>query len=120
MSFSEAVSDGFAKYATFSGRSSRSAYWWWVLFAILVGLGGSLVDQALDTGFVVSSLIGLAIFIPGLAVLVRRFHDAGHSGWWVLILFFPLVGFVVWLIFALTESKPPNEWGEGPDTTVRA
>ena len=116
MTFSEAVSDGFSKYATFSGRSSRSAYWWWYLFGILLSIGVSIIDQILGTGFVLSGLAGLAIFIPSLAVLVRRFHDAGHSGWWVLIMLVPLVGLIVWLIFALTESKPPNEWGEGPDT----
>lgn len=120
MTFGEAISDGFSKYVTFSGRSSRSAYWWWFLFGILVSAGASLIDQALGAGFVLSGLAGLALFLPSLAVLVRRFHDAGHSGWWVLILFVPLVGIVVHLIFALTESKPPNEWGEGPDTPVPA
>jgi uncharacterized membrane protein YhaH (DUF805 family) len=69
---------------------------------------------------VFSGIAALVLFLPSLAVLVRRFHDAGHSGWWVLILFVPIVGFVVFLIFALTASKPPNKWGEGPDTPVPA
>lgn len=120
MSFSEAVSDGFSKYATFSGRSSRSAYWWWYLFGLLVSAAATLVDQLLGTSFVLSGLAGLALILPSLAVLVRRFHDAGHSGWWVLIMLLPVIGFVVWLIFALTESKPPNAWGEGPDAPVAA
>ncbi len=120
MSFSEAISDGFSKYVTFSGRSSRSAYWWWYLFALLVSVAASLVDQVLGTVFVLSGIAWLALILPSIAVLVRRFHDAGHSGWWILIMLVPLVGFVVWLIFALTDSKPPNEWGEGPDTPVPA
>lgn len=120
MSFSEAISDGFSKYVTFSGRSSRSAYWWWYLFTFIVSLVATLIDQAIGTMFVISGIAGLALFLPSLAVLVRRFHDAGHSGWWILVLLIPVVGFVVWLIFALTESKPANEWGEGPDTPVPA
>jgi uncharacterized membrane protein YhaH (DUF805 family) len=120
MSFNEAISDGFSKYAMFSGRSSRSAYWWWYLFAVLVGVGASILDMIIGTTFVLSGIAGLALFIPNLAILVRRFHDSGHSGWWVLILLVPVVGFVVWLIFALTETKPANEWGEGPDTPVSA
>ncbi len=106
MTFGEAVSDGFSKYVMFSGRSSRSAYWWWYLFAALVGIGAALIDQILGTNYVIAGLAGLALILPNLAVTVRRFHDAGHSGWWVLILILPVVGFVVWLIFALTESKP--------------
>jgi uncharacterized membrane protein YhaH (DUF805 family) len=51
---------------------------------------------------------------------VRRFHDAGHSGWWVLTWILPLIGFIVWLIFTLTPTQPPNKWGEGPDTPVPA
>jgi uncharacterized membrane protein YhaH (DUF805 family) len=120
MTFGEAISDGFSKYVTFSGRSSRSAYWWWYLFTVLVTAAAQALDLAFDSVAVLSGIAGLALFLPSLAVLVRRFHDAGHSGWWVLIMFVPIVGFVVWLIFALTPSKPPNEWGEGPDAPARA
>lgn len=115
MSFGNAVRDGFSKYATFSGRSSRSAYWWWFLFALLAAVAAEILDAILGTP-VFYIVVAVGLFLPGLAVLVRRFHDAGHSGWWVLILIVPIVGIVVWLIFALTDSKPPNEWGSGPDT----
>ena len=117
MTFGDAVRDGFSKYVTFSGRSSRAAYWWWFLFALLVGVAAEIVDALLGT-FVLSVIVGLALFLPGLAVLIRRYHDAGHSGWWVLLWIVPVVGVVVWLIFTLTDSKPPNEWGDGPDTPV--
>jgi uncharacterized membrane protein YhaH (DUF805 family) len=118
MTFSEAISDGFSKYATFDGRSSRSAYWWWFLFALLVGIGAQIVDAVVGTTPAISVITALALFLPGLAVLVRRFHDADHSGWWVLVLIVPAVGLVIWLIFTLTDSKPPNEWGDGPDELV--
>jgi uncharacterized membrane protein YhaH (DUF805 family) len=120
MTFSEAIRDGFSKYVTFSGRSSRSAYWWWYLFTILVSAVAWLIDVLLGTWFIVGGLASLALFLPTLAVTVRRFHDAGHSGWWVLTWIIPLVGFIVTLIFALTPSKPPNQWGEVPDTPVAA
>jgi uncharacterized membrane protein YhaH (DUF805 family) len=117
MTFGDAVRDGFSKYVTFSGRSSRPAYWWWFLFALLVTVAAEILDAILGT-FVLSVIVGLGLLLPGLAVLVRRYHDAGHSGWWILLFIVPIVGVVVWLIFALTDSKPPNEWGDGPDTAV--
>src|SRR6478752_1744385 len=119
MTFSDAVRDGFDKYATFSGRSSRSAYWWWFLFALLVGVAAEILDAIVGTPLFYI-IAGLGLLLPGLAVLVRRYHDAGHSGWWVLLLIVPVAGVVVWLIFTLTDSKPPNEWGAGPDTDATA
>jgi uncharacterized membrane protein YhaH (DUF805 family) len=116
MDFGDAIRDGFSKYATFSGRSSRSAYWWWFLFAILVSVVANILD-AIGSTWVVGAILGLALLLPGLAVTVRRYHDAGHSGWWLLLWIIPIVGFVVWLIFTLTDSKPPNEWGQGPDNS---
>ena len=114
MSFSEAISDGFSKYATFSGRSSRSAYWWWTLFNVLIIIGASILDGAIKTP-VISTIISLAFFIPNLAILVRRLHDTDHSGWWALIGLVPLVGFIVLIVFACTDSGPPNKYGQGPD-----
>lgn len=114
MSFGEAVSDGFSKYATFSGRSSRSAYWWWTLFYVLIVIGASILDAAMKTP-IFTGLTWLALIIPNLAVLVRRLHDTDHSGWWVLIGLIPLVGAIVLIVFACIDSGPPNKYGEGPD-----
>lgn len=114
MSFGEAVSDGFSKYATFSGRSSRSAYWWWILFYALIFIGASIIDAAIKSP-VFAVLVWLGFIIPNLAVLVRRLHDTDHSGWWVLIGLIPLVGAIVLIVFACTDSGPPNEHGDGPD-----
>jgi uncharacterized membrane protein YhaH (DUF805 family) len=116
MTFSEAVRDAFSKYATFHGRSSRSAYWWWYLFTIIVVAVGAVIDVILGTGGVVAGLISLAILLPNLAVLVRRLHDAGHSGWWVLIGLLPVIGFITLLVFTLQATKPANNWGDAPDT----
>jgi uncharacterized membrane protein YhaH (DUF805 family) len=114
MSFGEAIRDGFTKYATFSGRSSRSAYWWWILFYVLVAIGASILDAAIGTAVIVG-LVWLGFFLPNLAVLVRRLHDTDRSGWWVLIGLIPLIGAIVLIVFACLDSGPPNKYGQGPD-----
>ena len=115
MSFTDAIRDGFSKYVTFSGRSSRSAYWWWYLFGILVLVVSLAIDYALGAGGILYVLVALAMLLPNLAVLVRRLHDAGHSGWWLLIGLLPLIGAIVLLVFTLQGSDQPNQWGNGPD-----
>jgi uncharacterized membrane protein YhaH (DUF805 family) len=120
MTFTEAIRDAFAKYATFEGRSSRSAYWWFYLFLIIVTIAALVIDLALGSYPIIYGLATLALFLPELAVTVRRFHDAGHSGWWFLIVLVPLIGAIVALVFTLQRSQPPNKWGEGPDGRAAA
>jgi uncharacterized membrane protein YhaH (DUF805 family) len=115
MTFTGAISDAFSKYATFSGRSSRAAYWWFYLFALIAVIAALVIDVAIGTGGIVYGLVALALFLPNLAVTVRRLHDSGHSGWWLLIGLVPVVGFIVLLIFTLQGSDAPNQWGYGPD-----
>lgn len=76
VSFGEAVSTGFKKYATFSGRARRSEYWWWFLFQCLMGLL-SLIP-------ILGWIIAVALILPNLAINVRRLHDVGRTGWWLL------------------------------------
>ncbi|HET7589968.1 MAG TPA: DUF805 domain-containing protein [Solirubrobacterales bacterium] len=114
MTFGEAISDGFSKYATFSGRSSRSAYWWWTLFYVLIIIGASILDSAARTP-AFAGLAWLAFIVPNLAVLVRRLHDTDRSGWWVLIGFIPLIGAIVLIVFACADTGAPNKYGDGPD-----
>ena len=115
MTFTEAIRDGFARYATFEGRSSRSAYWWFYLFGVLVTIAALLIDLALGTNGIIYGVSGLALLLPSLAVFFRRLHDAGHSGWWLLIGLLPLIGAIVLLVFTLQGSDQPNQWGNGPD-----
>jgi len=120
VSFTDAIRDGFSKYVTFSGRSSRSAYWWWYLFGVLVLVVSLAIDYALGAGGILYVLVALAMLLPNLAVLVRRLHDAGHSGWWLLIGLLPLIGAIVLLVFTLQGSDQPNQWGNGPDERAAA
>lgn len=114
MTFGEAINDGVSKYVMFSGRSSRSAYWWWTLLYVLVIIVASIIDAAIKTQ-ILAVLTWLAFIVPNLAVLVRRLHDTDHTGWWALIGLVPLVGWIVLLIFACTDSGGPNKYGTGPD-----
>ncbi len=114
MGFGEAVATCFSKYAVFRGRASRPEYWYWVLFAVLLTIAAAIVDIVAfnyDAG-VVSTLISLALLLPGLAVLVRRLHDIDRTGWWILIGFLPVIGTIVLLVFACTRGTTgPNRFG---------
>ena len=109
------------KYAVFAGRSQRSEYWFFVLFYFLIAIVLSIVDTAaglmsLQAGIgLFSGLFMLAMFIPSLAVGVRRLHDIGRTGWWILIGLIPFIGWIVLLVFAVQDSQPgTNEYGPNP------
>jgi uncharacterized membrane protein YhaH (DUF805 family) len=92
MSFVEAISSGFRNYASFSGRSVRSEYWYWCLFAAIVLFVFGTIDRSLYPGSLamgpfsyINMAVGLALLLPSLAVSVRRLHDIDRTGWWVLI-----------------------------------
>ncbi len=82
LTFGQAIQSVFNKYATFTGRASRSEYWWWVLFTFIVSVVFNIIGVKWLTG-----IVNLALFLPGLAVLVRRLHDIDKSGWWAALLY---------------------------------
>src|SRR6185503_11379558 len=88
MNFPQAIASGFRNYVSFSGRASRSQYWYWALFMLICGIVTAIVDVWIFPSNSVSplnSLFNLATFLPSLAVAVRRLHDIGRTGWWLLI-----------------------------------
>lgn len=101
-------------YANFNGRARRQEYWMFVLFNLLISIGANIIDYVLGTSFI-SLLYSLAVFIPGLAVSVRRLHDTGKSGWMMLIALIPIIG-AIWLIvlFATEGDMGPNKYGPDP------
>lgn len=108
------------QYADFSGRARRTEYWMFVLFnlifAIVAAVLDTLIGLANESGIgMIYSLYSLAMFIPGLAVLVRRLHDVGKSGWMVLIGLIPLIGGIWLLVLLFTDSQPgTNQYGPNP------
>ncbi len=86
-------------YVDFGGKEGRKVYWLWVLNCFIVSFIIGLISSTL------SYIFSLAILIPSLAILVRRLHDAGFSGWWALLLLVPVVGWIAVVILALLPSK---------------
>lgn len=104
----DAVKALFIRYADFQGRSRRSEYWWVFLFNLIT----SRVFAAVSTSF--ATVWGFALLIPILAVGVRRLHDTGRSGWWVLLNLIPLVGTIILIVWLCQDSSPDNQYGPNP------
>lgn len=139
MSFGQAIRHVYGNYATFGGRASRSEFWWFYLFYVIVtfvisipyyiGLAQSSTTMDPETGQInEASLSGLAVFgiillvvwslgnlIPIIAVSVRRLHDGGRTGWWWWLNFLCFIGPIILLIFYILPGTPgPNRYGDGP------
>jgi uncharacterized membrane protein YhaH (DUF805 family) len=118
MSFWEAVRSGFHHYVRFHGRASRPAFWWWHLFAIVVAivvasLDGTIFEESLP----LTLLVWAGLILPSLSVAIRRLHDTDRGGWWILISFIPIIGFIVLLVFYLKKGDP-GENSYGPPMAV--
>jgi len=130
----------FRRYAQFSGRSRRKEFWYFTLFVFVVNIVLSLLDSMLGlggtttrevnraawgfsayygtSGGLLSGLFALGTLIPSLALSVRRLHDLNRSGWWILLIFLVLIGWIVLLVFYLTDgTRGPNRFGPDPKET---
>lgn len=104
VSFGQAINAGFRGYVIWNARSTRSEYWWWTLFNLLVLLGALLIDSVL-TGGLLYLIAVLALFLPNLSIFIRRLHDIDKSGGWFWFGLIPLAGPIVLLVFVLTPSE---------------
>lgn len=108
------------KYADFEGRARRKEYWMFILFNILISFAIGIIGALLGkSGGIISvslsGLYSLFIFIPSIAVTVRRLHDTNRSGWWILIGLIPFFGAIILFIFMILDSDPnANAYGENP------
>ena len=123
MDFMTAVRTCLSKYVDFSGRARRSEYWYFALFSFLVGIVTNILDAVVGTdydgatsGGLINTVVSLALFLPSLAVGVRRLHDIDKSGWWILIGIIPIIGWILIIVWFCTDSKADNKYGPNPQT----
>lgn len=140
MSFGATIKSGFSKYAVWRGRASRSEFWFWVLFFFIGSLIAAIIDQIIDLSVysveslpgvsgvevsyaelgIVGSLWTLALFLPTIAVTVRRLHDTNHSGWWwwlQLLNFLCFLGTIILIIAFWIKPSDATENSYGPPPT---
>ena len=129
-----AVSRFFKKYATFSGRASRSEYWWWTLVAVIVSMilnfimlmagsagatraadGTTVPGPGFSIGLILAGIWFLAVIVPSLAVTVRRLHDANFSGWMYLLVLVPFAGGIIMIVLTAMGSKPEGQRFDRPE-----
>ena len=103
MTFQDSIRVCFKKYADFEGTATRSEFWWFILFVILVSAALQLFSQDL------SGVWGIAILLPQLAVGARRLHDIGKSGWWQLFWLVPVAGLIVLIVLWALPGKSELE-----------
>jgi uncharacterized membrane protein YhaH (DUF805 family) len=127
MGFVDALTTVFRnKYVTFSGRASRSEYWWsylgysviamvaWIVAFVVV-----LAVPDLAAVLLVPMLVALAMIIPMLSVSVRRLHDTGKSGWMILIMMIPCIGIILWIVWMVEDGQAhDNTYGPVPTNTL--
>jgi uncharacterized membrane protein YhaH (DUF805 family) len=112
--------DVLKKYAVFDGRAQRKEYWMFVLFNLIIGFILGLIEgifigmtnQETQSVSVLGTIYNLAILVPSIAVGVRRMHDTGRSGWWLLL---PIVN----LVFLIENGQQgENQYGQDPKTNT--
>ena len=122
MTFGHAIKTCLSKNANFTGRASRSEFWFFYLFFVLVMAATATVDMVVGTYPILYAIAFLGLFLPMLAAEFRRLHDTNRSAWWILISFVPIVGFIVLIVFFCLEgTKGDNRFGSdplGPDTST--
>ena len=104
-------------FADFNGRARRKEYWMFFLcnFVVSLVLGIIVGLIAPKEATALSGIYTLALLLPGLSLGVRRLHDTGKSGWFLLLGLIPIVGAIILLVFFCTDSQPgSNEYGPNP------
>jgi uncharacterized membrane protein YhaH (DUF805 family) len=121
MNFQDAITSGFKNYVNFSGRTSRSGFWYWVLFLVIVGIVTAILDSAIFPDNDISPLntiFNLAVLIPNFAIGARRLHDIDRTGWWQLLVLTG-IGIFVLIFWWVQPSQPEgNRFGQAAPATA--
>lgn len=120
MHLEQAVSSVLSQYAVFTGRARPSEYWFWILATVLVSMAAGTIDVA--SGVPIAGLmVSVAGIVPTLAVGARRLHDLGRSGWWQLIVFVPVAGVIILMVWFVTDGElQDNQYGSNPKNAALA
>ncbi len=111
------------KYSVFSGRAQRKEYWTFILsnmvISIILSIVGKIIGGVTESLNLLYILFTFALFIPSVAVGIRRLHDTDRSGWWLLINLIPIVGVIILLVFMVKDSQPgENQYGPNPKKII--
>jgi uncharacterized membrane protein YhaH (DUF805 family) len=129
MNMGQAIATCMGKYATFSGRASRSEFWWFYLFTVLISWGAAVAGSAmaepdLPMQTILPNVVALAFIVPQWAVGARRLHDIGRSGWWQLIAI-TLIGVFLLIYWYARNGQdgtnrfdPPEAQAEAPQSVI--
>ena len=104
-------------YTNFTGRARRAEFWWYFLANLIISVVLNIIDAALGWGSgyyggILTGIYGLAVLLPGLAVSIRRLHDTDKNGWWLLLVFIPIAGLIVLIVFWATDgTRGANDYG---------
>ena len=101
--------DAIKRYVDFEWKATRKEYWMFVLINLLISILVSFIDWLIGTAWMLSIAYALFMFIPSIAIAVRRLHDTGRSGWWILINLVPFIWFIWFIILMLLPSKEENQ-----------
>ena len=108
------------QYADFTGRARRKEYWMFTLISLIISVVLAILDSVLNFDSnagafnfgLLGGLYSLAVLLPTWAVGVLRLHDIGRSGWWMLLGFIPVIGWIVLIVFFATHGQPrPKPYG---------
>lgn len=111
----------FENYANFQGRARRKEYWLFGVGYTILSVVALIIDMIIGTDEMglLQSLLGLAVLVPSVAVTARRLHDTNRSGWWQLLWFIPIIGWILLIIWLASDTEPQdNKWG-APARNVR-
>ncbi len=117
MEFQQAIRSGFQNYTNFADRSCRSEFWYWVLFGFIVSLVASFIDVIIGFDGIIGpiqGITGLALLLPNIAMAIRRLHDIGKSGWFILIGLIPVLGWIYLIYLYVQPTEGPNQYGQAP------
>ena len=124
MSFMDSIENVIRNFVNFSDRASRSEYWWFQLFFVVDLATADFIDVMIYTTQVpiFGTIVFLGLIIPNLAVTVRRLHDIGYSGWFILLVFIPCVGSIIGLVIIVLMmvdgQSQINDYGPVPTNTI--